>query len=513
MAKAQVSTLRVPPQVFKFSESSVLKKTTRRNVNYVCKDSEDPKLQIQVSKLGRKVYITNARVRRGHPTKVTHGVVGEIKLKDAKEMHTNAMSLIRQGINPNEVTPEEELPSIRDSIENYIKFDRQLSEKTVELYLGLLRNHLTDKMFYKPFEELNEIKFLEWHKSYEESPSNANNCLKLLSSTFNSQPLKIRQNAENPRIIVKRKKQLFPQQTKDHVYLNPEWIKEEGTNEVEEFLGLLMDVHLGWEEPMSEDEDYYVPPTQDQVYIDAILMLLLTAVRVGALLELQWKDVNFKTGVFVVQEKGSKGIKKERIVPLTKYTYRCLRYREENNPKKSPFVFPSMRLRKKDGTKHKRDLKGKKPIDNPKTIFKKMEKRSKVWNAGEVSPLMQKMDRHGLRRTLARIAEHLGYDMHVLQGVLDHSNSGVTAKNYLGESISHDRLKECYENCHNYIDNRLRAVINFQNQEEEKDNKAYSPLMFLWEKEKEELVLDRYSSDKYQASGFDEETTAFPDMD
>ena len=126
---------------------------------------------------------------------------------------------------------------------------------------------------------------------------------------------------------------------------------------------------------------------------------------------------------------------------------------------------------------------------------------------------MQKMDRHGLRRTLARIAEHLGYDMHTLQGVLDHSDSSVTAKNYLGESISHDRLLECYENCHNYIDNRLRAVTNFSYEEEQKDNKAYSPLMFLWGKEKEELVLDRYASDKYQASGFDEETTAFPDMD
>ena len=513
MAKAQVSTLRVPPKVFKFNESSVLKKTSRRNVNYVCKDSEDNKLQIQVSKLGRKVYITNARVKGGNPTKVTHGVVGEIKLKTAKDMHNHAMSLIRQGINPNDVIAQDELPSIRDSVEDYIKYNRQLSDSTRKLYMGLLRNHLTDKMFYKPFEELNEMKFLEWHKSYEESPSNATNCLKLLSSTFNSQPLKIRQNAENPRIIVKRKKQLFPQKTKDNVYLNPEWNHEKATNEVEQFLELLMDVHLGWMEPISEDEDYFVEPTQNQVYIDAILMLMLTAVRVGALLQLQWKDVNFKTGVFVVEEKGSKGEKKIRVVPLTKYTYRCLRYRKENNPKRSPYVFPSIRLRKKDGTIHKRDLNGKAPIDNPKTIFKKMEERSRFWNAGEVTPLMQKIDRHGLRRTLAKIAEHLGYDMHTLQGVLDHSDSSVTAKNYLGESISHDRLKECYENCHNYIDNRLRAVTNFSYEEEQKDNKAYSPLMFLWGKEKEELVLDRYASDKYQTSAFDEETTAFPDMD
>ena len=165
MAKAQVSTLRVPPKVFKFNESSVLKKTSRRNVNYVCKDSEDNKLQIQVSKLGRKVYITNARVKGGNPTKVTHGVVGEIKLKTAKDMHNHAMSLIRQGINPNDVIAQDELPSIRDSVEDYIKYNRQLSDSTRKLYMGLLRNHLTDKMFYKPFEELNEMKFLEWHKS------------------------------------------------------------------------------------------------------------------------------------------------------------------------------------------------------------------------------------------------------------------------------------------------------------------------------------------------------------
>ena len=513
MNQPKITKLNIAPQVFKFTESSVVKKAPVREKAYLCTDSEDTALKIKVYPTGRRVYRTHSRIKGGESIPVTHGVVGQLKLKEARSMHQDALALMRKGINPNTTVQEEVTLSIRSSVEQYIKYNKQLSETTRILYQGILNNHLTSRMFHKPFAELNEIKFLDWYKSFD-GPSVANNCLKLLSSTFNSQPLKIRRDAENPRLIVTRAKSFFSEKTKEHVYLNPEWINEEGTNEVEQFLELLMDVHLGWMEPMSDDEDNYEPPTQDQVYIDAVLMLLLTAVRVSAIINLTWDDVNFAKAVIIVQEKGSRGKKKERVVPLTKYTYRLLKYRKEKNrPKSSKWVFPSMRLKRKDGKRHGRDLKGKEHIDNPKTIFKKMEERSKVWNAGEVSPLMQKMDRHGLRRTLAKIAQHLGFDMHTLQGVLDHSNSGVTAKNYLGGEITEENLRNCYEKCHNFIDNRLRAVVNIQAQEEEKDKKAYSPLLLLWGKDKEELELDKYSSNKYQFSPFDEETSPFPDMD
>ena len=142
-----------------------------------------------------------------------------------------------------------------------------------------------------------------------------------------------------------------------------------------------------------------------------------------------------------------------------------------------------------------------------------MKRRAKRWTEGYETAVMEKIDRHGLRRTLANIAKHLGYDMQTLSSVLDQSNSGVTSNNYVGGAISEKALKECYESCHNFIDNRLRAVIGFQVKEEKDDKKAYSPLLYLWGKPKEELELDEYSSVEYQASVFDEETTAFPDMD
>lgn len=515
MIETKVSKLNIPPQVFKFTESSVLKKTLMRAKAYLCTDSEDNSFKIKVYSTGRRVYRTHARIKGGESIPVTHGVVGQLKLKDARSMHQSALAVMRQGINPNNVIQEEEIPSIRASIEDYIQYNKELADSTKSLYKGLLANHLTHKMFNRPFEELKEEPFKKWHKSFEgDKEAIAINCLKLLSSTFNAQPKSIRNNSENPRDIIKRNKGLFKQQTKVDVYLDPEWNHKAGTNEVERFLELLMDVHLGWDEPISEHDDQYIPPTQDQVYIDATLMLLLTAVRVDALINLTWKDVNFKKGVFIVQEKGTRGKKKTRVVPLTKYTYRCLRFRQERNrPKKSQWVFPSMRLRRKDGKYNGRDLKGKQHIDNPKHIFKKMKRRAKRWTEGYETAVMEKIDRHGLRRTLANIAKHLGYDMQTLSSVLDQSNSGVTSNNYVGGAISEKALKECYESCHNFIDNRLRAVIGFQVKEEKDDKKAYSPLLYLWGKPKEELELDEYSSVEYQASVFDEETTAFPDMD
>ena len=519
MENPKVSTLHIPPKVFKFTESSVLKKTGKRGRGYICKDSEDTKLQIQVWKSGRKVYRTDARVKGGQPTKVTHGVVGEIILKEVRNMHHEAMALIRQGINPNNVIQEEEIPSIRTSITSYIKYNKDIAPTTKKLYEGLLANHLTHKMFSRPFEELKEESFKKWHKGFEkkEKEAVAINCLKLLSATFNAQPQKITNNAENPRLIIKRNKGLYKQKTKDDVFLDP-GSDDDGENEVEIFLQLLMDVHYGWYEPKSEDEDSFFPPTQNQVYIDAILLMLLTGVRVNAIVNLTWEDVNWKKGIFIAHEKGRLNQKKIRIVPLTKYTYRLLRHREEQNrPKKSQWVFPSMILnpKRKNGKLSKKHTKGKKHIRNPKHIFNKKMKRRASYYSSKYQEVMDKIDRHGLRRTISRVAQHLGYDMDTLRGVLDHSNSGVTVSNYLGGEISEKRLRKCYEDCHNYIDNRMVKTTGFIPvfmDKEDMNLELKSPLLALWGKPEEPLEPDEYLL-SFKHSGFAEETTAFPDMD
>ena len=518
MEKLAVSKLKIPPQVFRFTESSVVKKTTKRGISYVCKDSTDSKFQIYVWKTGRKVYRTNARVKGDIPTIVTHGVVGEIKLKDAKAMHQEAMALIRQGINPNQVIKEEEIPSIRTSIKKYIEFNKDIAPTTRTLYEGLLRNHLTEKMFHRSFSELNENTFLRWHQNFEKTDNTqiANNCLKLLSATFNAQPKAIQKDAENPRHIAKRSKASYKQHTKDNVFLNPE-NNDDGSNELEIFLQMLWDVAFGWHEPINEEEDFFVPPTQSQVFIDAIFMMLLTGLRVNAVINITWKDVNFKKNILIAREKGRNNQKKTRIVPLTRYTYRLLRHRKDHNsPKNSQWVFPSMVLNthNKNGKTNKLNTKGKKHISNPKHIFIKMERRAKTYGYYE---LIRNSNRHGLRRTIVQIAKHLGYDMDTMSAILDHANSTVTINNYVGGAISEDKLRKCYEDCHNFIDNRLVTASGtllpvFHGEKDMKIKGLFSPMMSMWDVHDEPLEPDEYLIG-FKDSGFDEKTTAYPDLD
>ena len=518
MEKAKVSVLRIPPQIFRFTESSVVKKTPKRGISYICKDSSDSKFQIKVWKSGRRVYRTKARMKGGENIPITHGVVGEIKLKDAKSMHHEALSLLRQGINPNQVIKEEEIPSIRTSIKKYIEFNKNIAPTTKQLYEGLLSNHLTHKMFHKPFTELNENQLLKWHKNFEDTDRTqiAINCLKLLSATFNAQPKAIQKDAENPKLIIKRNKASYTQHTKDHVFLNPK-NDDDSSNELEIFLQMLWEVAFGWREPINEEEDFFVPPTQNQVYIDAIFMMLLTGLRVNAVINITWKDVNFKKNILIAQEKGRNNQKKIRIVPLTRYTYRLLRHRKDHNsPKNSQWVFPSMVLNthNKNGKTNKLNTKGKKHISNPKHIFIKMERRAKVYGYYE---LIKNSNRHGLRRTIVQIAKHLGYDMDTMSAILDHANSTVTINNYVGGAISEDKLRKCYEDCHNFIDNRLVTASGtllpvFHGEKDMKIKGLFSPMMSMWDVHDEPLEPDEYLIG-FKDSGFDEKTTAYPDLD
>ena len=359
---ASPTQLKQQPEQIKFTDAK-LKAYRRRGRTYKLRDTLNPKLMLLVSKRGTKSFIAQIRIKHNGPTTITYGKLGDINVATARKLHREAMELARQGINPNKVeTPDKEL-TIQNLCNEYVETNNKLSDKTIELYDGLIRNHLNHNVFSVSFAELDENKFVSWHKKFKKQKKTqvANNCLKLLSATFNAQPSKLIKDAENPKRIIKRRKADYRQHTKVDIYLNPENVAG-GDNEIERFLGYLWDITYGYSYPISDTESIKELPSQDQVYIDAIMMMFLTGLRVNAVITLKWRDVDFTKGVVIAQEKGKDNMKKTRIVPMSSYVYRLLRHREGQNEYGSRWVFPSrpLQVTNKDGKRNKKNYKTKK---------------------------------------------------------------------------------------------------------------------------------------------------------
>ena len=509
-----VTKIKKPVEQFKFTDRK-LKSLKHRLRTYKVRDKECPKLYLQVTKKDKK-FISIYKIRSVRsPTSTTHGSYGDISIATARKLHQKCIELAVQGFHPKESLLTSKTPNIIDLCKRYVQDNRTLSPRTIQLYEGIINNHLSKPIFKVSFDKLDENKFMDWHNSYEDKGTQVNiNCLKLLSATWNAQPPNVKKDSENPQSIIKRKKANYKQLTKVDVYLKLD--DDEGNPEIERFLRYLWDITVGYSEPINEEEDYFVEPTQDQVYMDAILLMLLTGLRVSAVIELEWTQVDFQKDLLIALEKGRHGEKKLRVVPLTKYTYRLLRYRQKNNKYRSKYVFPSQlrKVRTVKGSANKLNTKGKQHIKNPVHIWEKLKRRAEHFGDGE---LIDKTDRHSLRRTISRISKILGYDMDSQRAILDQSATSVLVKNYTGSPITTEKLRHVYEEIHNFIDNRLavasgRVLPVFIGEQDMEIEDLTSPLMSLWDINDEPLQADRWLT-SYDKSGFSEKKSMFSEYD
>ena len=501
----KVTKLKQTVEQFKFTDRK-LRALKHRIKPYKVRDTECPKLYFKVTKKDKK-FISFYKIKSvTNPTSTTHGIYEDISIEVARNLHRKAIELATQGFNPNESLLAEEMPTIQGLVLEYIDNNTRLAETTRDLYIGILNHHLSKNIFSVAFSELDEQKFVAWHKSYKEKSQVMINCLKLLSSTFNAQPPNLKKDAENPRNIIRRRSASYKQLDRSNHYLSFD-TKYDEEAEITRFIRYLWDVTYGWHEPVNEEEDFFVEPTQDQVYIDAILLMLLTGLRVDATINLRWTQVDFDKDVLIALEKGRHGEKKTRVVPLTKYTYRLLKWRNQNNQYRSKWIFPSRPLKGKDP-------RGKKHIKNPTHIWKKLERRAKQFGD---EAIVKRVTRHGLRRTISRLGKHLGYDTDAQRAILDQTTTSVMAKHYNGQGLTHDRLRDIYEECHTFIDNRLVTASGmmiqvFKGKEDMNIEGLMSPLMSMWGLNEVPLEPDKYLTD-YDESGFKESKSRFTEYD
>jgi len=146
---------------------------------------------------------------------------------------------------------------------------------------------------------------------------------------------------------------------------------------------------------------------KDQVLASMMRFALATGLRRGALLALEWRDVDFEAGFITLRGETAKSGKTTRI-PMNPAARQIL----ENTPviagrsEKTDFVFPNASGNKRQG------------LD---TFFKRIQKAAKL--PADFRPL------HGLRHTFASFLASSGeVDLYTLQRLLTHSSPMMTQR-------------------------------------------------------------------------------------
>ncbi|QWE15042.1 integrase family protein [Polynucleobacter sp. AP-Sving-400A-A2] len=151
--------------------------------------------------------------------------------------------------------------------------------------------------------------------------------------------------------------------------------------------------------------------------VDLVWLLIHTGLRLDEALSMRWSDVNFKKEIFTAlnTKNGS-----NHSLPMTNAIKAMLSRRAELSPI-GIYVFPS-------------PLDASKPSTASRTFQRLSESIGFEFTA------------HDLRRTVATVANELGYDINAIGAVLNHAKKGVTA-GYVQNT--HLRLKRILDDIQN----------------------------------------------------------------
>jgi integrase len=131
---------------------------------------------------------------------------------------------------------------------------------------------------------------------------------------------------------------------------------------------------------------------------DFIYLLLMTGLRLKEARTIEWKNVDFNKEIYrVLATKNNT----DHVLPMTDAT-KSLLSRRFKNAAESPWVFPS-------------------PLNpaKPSSMSRAFERVTKELGLDFTA--------HDLRRTVATVADGLGYDIDKISAVLNHKRKGVTA--------------------------------------------------------------------------------------
>lgn len=176
-----------------------------------------------------------------------------------------------------------------------------------------------------------------------------------------------------------------------------------------------------------------------------IILCLYTGIRIGELLALEWKDINFEKGIMSIN----------KTVYVTKNEYGDW-YLEENLPKTNSsireiplpyYILDDLKELKKSSNSKKVVTKKDGGVMRAATLRERFTKLTKELG-------VRSLNFHALRHTFATRALESGMDVRTLADVMGHANAGITLNVYTHSMTDHKI------NMMNNIPNLIQPVEN-----------------------------------------------------
>lgn len=358
----------------------------------------------------KSVWAVKARIKGGKPVTVTLGSTELIKAVDARKLALEKLSLIAQGLNPNELdrdvrerkrlAAENEAArglTLRTALSEYLSL-KERKPATIKSYQQTIERNFQDWLD-KPIRTITREDVLKRFQAIKSrvvsgkrsssiqfvnppGEGEAQRAFRYLGAVCNSfgndvvggapllaaNPVDVLKDKKVRRLLKPRTRYLTQSQRRDLVDIasrcaHPEW--------------------TGATKP--EDADY-------------VLLMLMTGLRGEELCTLQWANVNFRDLTLKAVDTKNHN---EHVLPLTGSIGKVLSRRKKSN--KSPYVFPS-------------PLNDQKPASMSRVFDRVCSDMGSVFTS------------HDLRRTFATVASEMGLDVTKIGAALNHAKKGVTGR-------------------------------------------------------------------------------------
>lgn len=357
----------------------------------------------------KTVWAVKARIKGGKPVTVTLGSSDLIKVADARRLAIEKLSLMTQGVNPNDVAKEVRQQRIRKqeaeaargltlrgALQQYLQL-KERKPATVKSYQQTIERNFADWLD-RPLRLIDRQAVLDRYQAIKSRvrEGKRNSATQFVNSTGEGEAQRAFRYlgaicnsfgndvvggeqllTSNPVAVLKDKKVrqlLRPRQR----YLT--------ANQIESLMQEAGNCgHPEWK-GVSKPRDF-----------DFIVLLLMTGLRVDELRTLMWRNVDFQEGILRAVDTKNHN---EHMLPLTGSVATVLKKLKKDN--KSIYVFPSL-----------------KNLDQPASMSRTFDR--------VCADVGFTFTAHDLRRTFATVANEMGIDIVKIGAALNHAKKGVTA--------------------------------------------------------------------------------------
>jgi integrase len=330
-----------------------------------------------------KTYVAQRDIG-GRTVRVTLGRHGVITTSQAKAEASDAIALMRKGINPNEQKRAAQGRSItlQEAADLYLAGNKPRADKTIKGFRDAMRLHMGDWLS-TPLAEITRKMVYDRHRRIGKKSGTyaANATMRAFRAAYNRA---MKQHADLPA----------------NPTINVDWFEEhrrDASIAAEQLADWYKDVHAL---PNAVRRDYY-------------LFVLFSGLRRQSASEMRWEHVDLDTGTLLIPNpKG--GAKRAFILPLSDFLSEVLQRRQSENDilvADSPWVFPS----DKSAAGH---------ISEPKL---KPEQKTKMTVPFSI---------HGLRHTWMTAANAAGLSPYDIKMLANHGlPKGDVTAGYIGAHI------------------------------------------------------------------------------